>query len=130
MGPSLETYWELIFLWGHFGAFSGTHLGAFSEAHLGPLWGAIQGVFFRVFSGGHWWASSGGGSFRDIPGGRFGGLDWEHFRGLFEVVLYGVLHINNSLAFPISIWKWRDALGVPAYKLIYWSKMFCAEIAV
>ena len=45
-----------------------------------------------------------------IPGVDFGLYIGVHFGGIFgcfwgplEVVLYGTLHIDNSIAFPISI---------------------------
>ena len=43
------------------------------------------------------------GRFGGVHCGPFWGPFWVLFWSLFKVVLYGVLHIDNSLAFPISI---------------------------
>ena len=60
----------------------------------------------------------------DIQGPIWGPFR-EYFWGLFEVVLNEALYKDNSLAFPISILKCRDGLGIPAYEKM--EKMICAE---
>ena len=136
-GPFLEIYRESIFFPAQLGAFSGDHLGAISEAHLRSSLGVHFSVF-RAFLGPHWLAFLDRGSFGSLSGGRFlrlyngnsrgrfgdvnwgpiWGPFWVYFLGPFEVVLYGVLHIDNSIAFPISIWKCSDGLGIPVCKLL------------
>ena len=59
-------------------SWAGAHLGAFQG---GPFLGCIMGT----------------------PGANFGVYIGANFGGLFEVMLYGVSQIDNSLAFPISI---------------------------
>ena len=131
---------------GPIGGLFGAHLGAITEARLGsslgfhfsvfwdllgnPLVGILgQGLIWGPIWGARFWSCIMG-----IPGANLGVYIGAHlgailgvFWGLFEVTLFGVLHIDNSLAFPTSIWKCRDGLGIPVYKLFNSGKMLCAE---
>ena len=121
-------------LWSPFGVLSGGPFLFF----WGPSWNPIGG---NSWAGVHLGAFLGGPFLRMYKGhswgwfGWFGGVHWGpfwrpfrvYFWGHFEVVLYGFSHIDNSLAFPTSIWKCRDGLGIPVYKLFNSGKMLSAK---
>ena len=87
------------------GAFSGAHVGAFSEGPLRDSFGAFSGPYWGAFLGRDHLGALLGAIFEvvlsEIIGADLRVYIGANFEGLFDVLLYGVLHMDNSLAFLI-----------------------------